>query len=256
MEQIQFEADNGIGILRIDRPESLNALSSRMLQELAHFLLERAKRQEVRALIVTGSGDKAFIAGADIKEMEAMDSNASERFCNLGQQVTLLLEQAPFVTIAAVNGFCLGGGLELALACDFIYASESAVLGLPEVSLGLIPGFGGTQRLSRAVGTRMAKELITSGRRINAQEALRLGLVNRVCTKEDLLDSAIATCKDVLKNSFSAVLRAKEAIDSGHGLPLTEALKIERLAFRSCFGDLDHTEGMRAFMEKRVPAFR
>ncbi|KKL68762.1 hypothetical protein LCGC14_2121730 [marine sediment metagenome] len=179
MELISFEKRGQTGILKVNRPEALNALNRAVLEELQRFLSSGVSSENIRALIFTGEG-KAFIAGADIKEMQALDGAGIGEFCELGQGVTNSLASLEMVTIAAVNGFALGGGLEMALACDFIYASTGAKLGQPEVTLGIIPGFGGTQRLSRAVGVRLAKELITTGRFLGAEEALRIGLVNKV----------------------------------------------------------------------------
>ncbi len=202
MDYLSFEQQGDIGVLRINRPQAHNALNSKLLQELSQWLKQD---HSVKVLILTGQGEKAFIAGADIKEMASLDAAASQKFCALGQQVTLLLERASFVTIAAVNGFALGGGLEIALACDFIYAATSAKMGLPEVSLGLIPGFGGTQRLARAIGTRRAKELIMSGRKITADEALQMGLVNKVCHDHALIADCRHTAEGILKNSFASI---------------------------------------------------
>lgn len=254
MELISFEKKERVGLLRINRPKALNALNQALLEELEGFLSSGIKSEEVRALVVTGEG-KAFIAGADIKEMLALDEAGVQAFCALGHKVTRLLETLQMVTIAAVNGFALGGGLELALACDFIYASNQAKLGQPEVTLGIIPGFGGTQRLSRAVGTRLAKELITTGRFLDAEEALRIGLVNKVVEPDKLLDEALDTAVKITQNSFSAVTKAKGAINAGADLPLEQALELEKKNFVNCFTTKDQAEGMAAFIEKRKPSF-
>lgn len=252
MDHLQFTAHEDIGVLTINRPEALNALNHQLLRDLSAFL---TTKHAIRVLILTGQGDKAFIAGADIREMESMSTGDSQYLSVLGQKVTLLLENAPFVTIAAVNGFALGGGLEIALACDFIYAARRAKLGLPEVSLGLIPGFGGTQRLARAVGPRMAKELIFTGKKITAEEALRIGLVNQVCEDNHLLDSCQQTAKEMLKNSTASILRAKHVINSCIHLPIEVALEHERQGFIQCFSYPDRLEGIHAFLEKRAPHF-
>ncbi len=254
MELIGFEKRGQIGILKVNRPEALNALNRAVLEELGGFLSSGINSEKVRALIFTGEG-KAFIAGADIQEMQALDGPGIREFCELGQEVTHSLASLEMLTIAAVNGFALGGGLEMALACDFIYASGKAKLGQPEVTLGIIPGFGGTQRLSRAVGVRLAKELITTGRFLDAEEALRIGLVNKVVEADGLLDEAIATARKVTQNSFSAVIRAKRAIDKGADLHLAEALEVEKANFIDCFTTKDQAEGMAAFTEKRTPKF-
>ncbi len=252
MENLSFEEQGEIGILRINRPQAHNALNSKLLEELLAWLKQE---RNVKIVIITGQGEKAFIAGADIKEMAALDATTSQKFCALGQQVTLQIEQASFVTIAAVNGFALGGGLEIALACDFIYAAKNAKLGLPEVSLGLIPGFGGTQRLARAVGSRRAKELIMTGKKISAEDAFRMGLVNKVCHDHALLADCRHTAEAILKNSFACIIAAKHALDSGYHLDIESALGIEQKAFTNCFNSPDRIEGMGAFLDKRTPNF-
>lgn len=253
MQHLLFEQEGPIGILRFNRPEALNALNSKLMEELSSLL---SQHLPIRVMILTGSGEKAFIAGADIREMAPLSVSNSQRFCEVGQQMTLLLERAPFVTIAAINGFALGGGLEIALACDFIYASRTAKMGLPEVSLGVIPGFGGTQRLSRAVGARHAKELIYTGRKITAEEALAIGLVNRVCDPGDLLNVCRTTAHEILKNSHGSIIKTKQVIDHACHLPLEQALAAEQEAFVACFASADRQEGMQAFLEKRAPQFQ
>lgn len=255
MNLLTFEKNGKMGVLTISRPESLNALNESVLEELFHFLTTRARQENIRVLILTGAGEKAFIAGADIKAMHRMTPREMDRFCELGQRVTMALERAPFAAIAAVNGLALGGGLELALACDFIYASTKAKVGLPETSLGLIPGFGGTQRLARAIGTRRAKEMIMSGKTITAEEALEIGIVNKLCDPEKLLPDCISIAEKILTNSFSAVIEAKRAINGGEGQDMASALELERRICSLCFSDPDRTEGMTAFIEKRKPQF-
>lgn len=255
MEQLFLEKHGSIGILAIHRPESLNALNHKVLVEIFDFVHHRALKEDLRALILTGAGEKAFIAGADIKAMQKMLPREMDQFCELGQKVTLALERAPFVTIAAVNGFAFGGGLEMALSCDFIYASTTAKMGLPEVSLGLIPGFGGTQRLSRAIGTRRAKELIMTGKTITAGEALEIGLVNKLCDPNQLITDCRTAAEKILSNSFSAVCQAKRAINGGESLEMATALELERTICSLCFSDPDRSEGMAAFIEKRKPQF-
>jgi enoyl-CoA hydratase len=254
MEMISFEKSERTGILKFNRPKVLNALNRALLEELTGFLDRGIKSEGIRGLIVTGEG-KGFIAGADIKEMQDLDEAGAEGFCRLGHQVTRQLERLEMITIAAVNGFALGGGLEIALSCDFIYASSKAKLGLPEVSLGVIPGFGGTQRLPRAVGTRWAKELIATGRVLDANEALNIGLVNKVCEPDELIGEAGKTMEQIFKNSFSAVLRAKRSVDEGAELTIEKALEVEREFFVDCFRTKDQAEGMAAFVEKRAPEF-
>jgi enoyl-CoA hydratase len=250
MPYFLYEKMESIGILKVNRPEVLNALNRKVLEELLVFLVLVAKEQQLRALILTGEGDKAFIAGADIKEMAGMDPLQMKQFCELGQQVAFALENASFLTIAAVNGYALGGGLEMALACDFIYASKAAKLGLPEVSLGIIPGFGGTQRLSRAVGTRLAKEMIMSAKSITAEEAQKIGLVNHVSEPQDLIKDCIEVAKSVIRHPFVATSQAKQAINWGYALSLPEALELEKNMCAVSFGTSERAQRMQAFVDK------
>ena len=250
MEFLIYEESEGIGTLRINRPKALNALSAKLLRELDSFLNQCPVT--LRALIVTGVGEKAFIAGADLKEMQSLDHLQTLDFCSLGQKVTNSLENAPFLTLAAINGYALGGGLEMALACDFIYASQEAKLGLPEVTLGIIPGFGGTQRLARAVGTRRAKEMILSGFPINAEEAYQIGLVNKVCKAEELLSEAQKTAKAISRHSQIAVRQAKLAINTGYSLGMHEALELEKNMFAVCFDTPARKEAIEAFINKNL----
>lgn len=256
MNHLIFEKKEYVGILTISRPEVLNALNRSVLEELDSFLVDVVPRQEIRALVVTGAGEKAFVAGADIKEMRMFDVPSILAFCELGQRVALRLETMDAVTIAAVNGYAFGGGLEIALACDFIYATRTAKLGLPEVTLGLIPGFGGTQRLARAVGTRRAKEIILSGQPITADEAHAIGLVNRVVDGNGLLDACLEVASQICRNAFGAVVQAKRSINDGIDLPLAEGLELEKQAFVRAFDTEDRREGMAAFVEKRRPKFK
>ncbi len=250
MEHLRFEKNIQVGLLTFDRPKALNALNLELLEELKRFLEEESEKGELTALIVTGSGDKAFIAGADIKAMQTLDAEGIRSFIALGQQVTLLLENAPFITIAAVNGFALGGGLEMALACDFIYAAETAKMGLPEVTLGIIPGFGGTQRLSRAVGARRAKEMIATGKPIDANEALKIGLVNQVFDQESLLEACRSTAKRIAGYSQTAISQGKHAVNRGGDLPIKEGLELEKNNFAHCFATPEREEAMQAFLDK------
>ncbi len=250
METLRYEKDGGVGLLTINRPAALNALNRFVLQELAGFLERQAVKDALRVLIITGEGQKAFIAGADIKEMEQMETHEMLDFCRLGQRAAHLLEHSPFLTIAAVNGYALGGGLEMALACDFIYASETAKLGLPEVTLGIIPGFGGSQRLARAIGTRHAKELILTGKHIDAAEALSLGLVNRVFKPEALSGACFAVAQQAAKNSSFALSQGKAAINHGQSMGLNEALEYEKSLCGLCFATPERKAAMTAFIEK------
>jgi enoyl-CoA hydratase len=249
MAEINFQKNGQIGILTINRPKSLNALNRSTLNELLTCLAQ-ACNEKLRALILTGEGEKAFIAGADIKEMQQMGHLEMQEFCELGQSVTLALERAPFLTIAAVNGYALGGGLEMALACDFIYASDSSKMGLPEVTLGIIPGFGGTQRLLRAVGTRQAKELILTGKIMTAQKALEIGLVNKICPPATLLKDCLEVAQTVAENPSLAVKQAKKALNSGSEMGLLEGLELEKNMCTVCFASPEREEKMTAFANK------
>jgi len=255
MEFLTLEQRDRVGILRINRPTALNALNTDLLIELRDFLGTQPSPAGPRVLILTGAGEKAFVAGADVAEMRDFSPLQMHGFCELGQAVTNLLETKALVTIAAVNGYALGGGLEMALACDFMYAADNARLGQPEVTLGLIPGFGGTQRLTRAIGTRRAKELILTGRHIGAAEAHQMGLVNRVVPQAELLDTCLETAQKIAGNAWTAVLQAKRVIHHGDRLSMTEALAMERDACALCFASPDQCEGMTAFLEKRKPRF-
>jgi enoyl-CoA hydratase len=239
----------------INRPKVLNALNEETLQELLDFATSLARSSEVRSLILTGSGDKAFIAGADISSMAKMDPRNARAFAELGHRVCDALGALPVPVIAAVNGFALGGGTEIALACDIIYASKKARFGQPEVKLGIIPGFGGTQRLARRVGVARAKEIILAGEVLTADEAVRIGLVNQVYEPEELLPKARALAESIAKRGPVAVAEAKRSIDRGLDLPLGAGNQLEREIFAALFVTHDQREGMAAFLEKRDPKF-
>lgn len=254
-ETIRLDIEGDLGTLVINRPSKLNALNIQVLSELK-VLLSSLMQSPLKGLIVTGEGEKAFIAGADIAEMKPMSTGLAQDFSELGQQVTQLFEALPFPVVAAVNGFALGGGFEMALACDFIFATKTAVFGLPEVKLGLVPGFGGTQRLHRIVGERRAKELNYSGRNVNAEEAKNLGIALEVFdTKEELLKKVREWFEMTLKNSSYAISRVKMAIHEGYSMPMESALKVERREFSNIFQTPDMVEGTSAFIEKRKPNF-
>ncbi len=256
MEHLLFEKRGTTGILTVNRPKALNALNRAVLEEMDTFLTETVDGEDLRALILTGAGEKAFIAGADIAEMQPMTHLDMMAFCDLGQRVTVLLETIDMITVAAVNGYALGGGLEMALACDFIYASENAKLGLPEVSLGLIPGFGGTQRLTRAVGTRRAKEMTFTGKMIGAEEGLQIGLVNKVVPGGQLIEAVLESLQAAEKNGPVAVAQAKRAINMGASLAMADALELEKQCCVASFATEDRLEGMTAFLEKRKAQFQ
>lgn len=246
-ETLSFSVTDEVGTLLINRPDKLNALNIQVLRELKGALTE-LRSAPIRGLIVAGAGEKAFIAGADIAEMKPLEEGEALAFSELGQLVTLAFEALPYPSIACVNGFSLGGGFEMALACDFIFASKSAVFGLPEVKLGLVPGFGGTQRLMKIVGERRAKELLFSGRNVSCEEAKNLGIALEVFEdKSTLLEGAAAWFKNTLKNSSSAIHRAK--------LVLGQGLVEERKAFGAIFQTPDMIEGTAAFIEKRKATF-
>ncbi len=252
---VRVEVEGPFATVTVDRPKSLNALDSRTLQELERAAGDLAGRTDLRGVIVTGAGEKAFVAGADIAEMNGMDDERARDFGALGQRVMDVISALPVPVVAAVNGFALGGGCELALACDFIYASENARFGLPEVSLGILPGFGGTQRLSRLVGRARAKELIFTGDMIDAARAKEIGLVMDVVPLPKLLPHARAALERIAKKGPLAVRHAKKAIDRGADLELAGGLRIEREVFSDLFGSADRREGMKAFLEKRPAVF-
>lgn len=252
---IETTQDGPVRTLTINRPDKLNALSQEVLDDLQRAIVALSNAQDVRAAVITGSG-KAFVAGADIAAMRDMSEWQGRDFSATGHRVFHLIEKLQFPVIAAVNGFALGGGCELALACDFIYASSKAKFGQPEVGLGIIPGFGGTQRLPRRVGAAMARELIYTGKVIDADEAQRIGLANAVFPPDDLLAAAQRTAAEIAANGPHAVASAKRLIAQGMEKPLLEALSAENDAFASCFGAEDQSEGMTAFLEKRAPDFK
>jgi enoyl-CoA hydratase len=255
-ETIVIDTTSDVGILTINRPTKLNALNIQVHRELKTCLSE-LQSAKLKGLILIGEGEKAFIAGADIAEMKPMSNGEAEAFAELGQQVTLLMESLPFPTIAAVNGFALGGGFEMAMSCDFIFASKNAVFGLPEVKLGLIPGFGGTQRLARIVGERRAKELMFSGRNVTSEDAKTLGIVLEVFEdKTKLLEGCQNWFKLSNANSGYAIAQAKETLRNGCEKTLADGLKIEAKAFGKIFQTEQMIEGTAAFIEKRKANFK
>jgi len=255
MENVMVDIKGPLAEVTITRPKALNALNCSMLKELKSVFTGFAENAQVKVVLITGSGNKAFVAGADIAEMKDYDVLQARAFGRLGQSVFSLIEKAPQVVIAAVNGYALGGGCELAMACDIRIASTKAKFGQPEVSLGVIPGFGGTQRLPRLVGKGRAKEIIFSGNMIDAAEAHRIGLVNRVCEPEKLMDEARALAADILLRSQSAVALAKQAINTGLNMDDESAFYFESELWGACFSTEDQKEGMDAFLNKRSPEF-
>lgn len=253
---LSYEENDRVGILTLNREDKLNALSESVLSELKTFL-EMIPSKKISALLFTGAGEKAFIAGADIASMAKMTESEAFDLAKLGQTVSLMFEDLRIPVIACVNGFALGGGFEMALACDFIMATKNAQFGLPEVSLGLIPGFGGTQRLAKIVGRNKARELIYTGKKIKADEALVLGIVTSLFeTKNELINEAKNLALMIQKNSSNAVGIAKAALNQGVDLRNEEGLKIERSAFSEIFNSFDMKEGTAAFIEKRKPNFK
>jgi enoyl-CoA hydratase len=246
-------ADAAIATVTVNRPEALNALDQATLEALAEAFGTLGRARALRCVILTGAGEKAFVAGADIKAMSALGPREALAFAELGHRVGELIESLAAPVIAAVNGFALGGGCELALACDFIYASRAARLGQPEVTLGVIPGFGGTQRLARRVGPARARELCYTGAVITADEAARIGLVNAVVEPADLMPRVRAVAGAIAGKAPLAVAEAKRAIRRGGDLPLGAANELERQLFAGLFATADQKEGMRAFVEKRPP---
>ncbi len=249
-------ASGHVGLLSIERPEALNALNTQVLDEL-NQALDQIPRSAYRVLIVTGSGEKAFVAGADIKELDGLSQDEAKSFSQKGQSVFCKMEELKIPVIAAVNGFALGGGLELAMGCDFIFASENAKFGLPEVTLGIMPGFGGTVRLSRFVGLPRAKEMVYSGQMISAHEAHRIGLVNRLFPSvAELLSETQKLAEIIATRGPLGVAGAKEVTHRSHFLNLDEGLRLEAQAFGNLFQTEDQREGTKAFIEKRKAHFQ
>ena len=254
-ETLHWEQKGAVAYLTISRPKSLNALNSKVLEELT-VCLSQLDTKNLRVLILKGAGKKAFVAGADIKEMAQLTAKEAEEFAQKGQKAFSLLESLPLPVIAVIQGFALGGGLELALACDILIIDERAKIGFPEVTLGLFPSFGGTQRLSRAIGFYKAKEMILSGSFFTAQEAYQMGLVNSVTSKERLLEKAESYASVLKKRGPLAIAKAKELIQKTRSWPLEEGLKQEAREFGLLFEKQDSREGIEAFIQKRAPDFK
>lgn len=251
MSFIVYESSGLVGILRINRPEALNALNSATLVEL-DLVLDQIDLENTRCLIITGAGDKAFIAGADVAEMSSMDEEQARVFSEFGNAIFRRIESFPIPVIAAVNGYALGGGNELALSCDIRICSENAVFGQPEAGLGITPGFGGTQRLARVIGsTSKAKEILFNCRNIKAEEAKEIGLVSAVYPSESLIDEAVKMANRIASNAPIAIRNIKKAVNEGLELPIEDAIQFEVDLFSACFTSEDQKEGMKAFLEKR-----
>ena len=252
MEFITYEVEGQIGIITINRPKALNALNSTVLEELDKTL-DAVDLQTVRCLILTGAGEKSFVAGADIGEMSTLTKAEGEAFGKKGNDVFRKLETFPIPVIAAVNGFALGGGCEISMSCDIRICSENAVFGQPEVGLGITPGFGGTQRLARIVGTGKAKEMIYGARNIKAEEAYRIGLVNNVYPLEELMPAAKKLAATIARNAPIAVRNCKKAMNDGISLPMEKAVEVEEKLFGDCFETHDQVEGMQCFLSREKP---
>ena len=254
-ENLIITENSCVKVLTINRPKALNALNKSVLLELRAALLDIIHETNgTKALVITGGGDRSFVAGADIAHMRNLSPLQAESLSSLGHRVLDLIGRVDIPVIAAVNGYALGGGLELALACDFIYVNKTAVLGLVETSLALIPGFGGIYRLARAVGIPLAKEMIFSASKISADEALRIGLVNKVCDG-DVLKEAVALSKKIAKNGPYAISAAKKLLEEGQDMSKNAANAFEKKAFGLTFSTADSTEGISAFLEKRYPMY-
>lgn len=249
MEFINYEVDSAVAVLTINRPKALNALNSAVLDEL-NAALDAIDLNEVRALIITGAGEKSFVAGADIGEMSTLTKAEGEAFGKKGNDVFRKIETLPIPVIAAVNGFALGGGCEISLACDIRICSENAVFGQPEVGLGITPGFGGTQRLARTVGVGMAKQMIYTARNIKAPEALRIGLVNAVYPIEELMVAAKKMASMIASNAPIAVRNCKKAINDGLQTGIESGVAIEEKLFGDCFETEDQRYGMAFFLDR------
>ena len=249
MEFIQYEQKGAVATITIAREKALNALNSQVLDEL-DATLDQVDLGEVRCLILTGAGEKSFVAGADIGEMSTLTKEQGEAFGKKGNDVFRKLETFPIPVIAAVNGFALGGGCEIAMSCDIRLCSETAVFGQPEVGLGITPGFGGTQRLARIVGPGMAKQMIYTARNIKADEALRIGLVNAVYPQAELMAAAEKMASGIAKNAPIAVRNCKKAINEGLEVGMDEAIVIEEKLFGDCFETEDQKYGMAFFLDK------
>ena len=255
LTNLLIETNDGVAVLTINSPHTMNALNSIVLGELECALHGLNMNPAVMVVVLTGAGDKAFVAGADIKEMSAMNSFEAHQFGLKGQRVMMLIEKMTKPVIAAVNGYALGGGLELALACDFIYASDKARFGFPEVTLGIMPGFGGTQNLPRLIGLNRANEMIFTGKMLTARKASDWGIVNEVFTSEELLPRVLDTAKTIAQTGTLGVTYAKNAIANGLNMGKEDGFRYEASLFGVLFATADQKEGMAAFIEKRPAAF-
>ena len=248
-EYIKYEENENIAIITINRPKALNALNSQVLTEL-DATLDKIDTDKIRAVIITGAGQKSFVAGADIGEMSTLSKSEGEAFSKKGNDVFRKIETLDIPVIAAINGFALGGGCEIAMSCDIRICSDNAIFGQPEVGLGITPGFGGTQRLARLVGMGMAKQMIFTGQNIKAEEAKRIGLVNDIYPLNELMNEAMKLANAIAKNGAFAVKSSKRAINEGMQLDIDKAIKLEEKIFGECFNTEDQKELMKAFLSK------
>ncbi|MBL6990561.1 MAG: enoyl-CoA hydratase/isomerase family protein [Bacteriovoracaceae bacterium] len=262
-ECIVYSEDGNIGTITINRPKNLNALNTKVLSELKDILtklennIQESKSSSLAGVILTGAGDRAFVAGADIKEMADISPEQASKMSTLGQEATLAMEELSVPIIATVDGFALGGGCEMAMGCDFILATNKSIFGQPEAKLGLIPGFGGTQRLAKLVGRSRAKEILYTGRNVSAQEAQQIGLVLQLFeTKEEMMDTAITIISKISQNSPQAIAACKKTLNRGVDLTVQDGLQLESKQFGLCFATTDMQEGTKAFLEKRKANFR
>lgn len=254
-KNILFKVENGIGLIKINRPDKLNALNNETIEELHQQFEEINHNNNVKVIIIIGEGDKAFVAGADIKEFSNFSKEQGKKLAKNGQvKLFNLIENFSKPVIAAINGFALGGGLELAMACHIRVASENAKMGLPEVSLGLIPGYGGTQRLAQLIGKGKALELITTAQMINSNQALEYGLINHLVSQENLIAKCFEISKQIMKNSPNAIAAAIKSINAGYNKDLN-GYNEEIESFGNCFQSDEFIEGTQAFLEKRRPNF-
>ncbi len=255
-DNILFTVEGGVATLTFNRPKALNAMNSATMAELSEAVSCCRKDDAVKVLVLTGAGDKAFVAGADISQMQDLRPQEALAFMEAGQETLRQIETLPKPVIAAVNGYALGGGTEIILACDIRFASEKAVFGQPEILIGLIPGWGGTQRLPRIIGMGRAKELILGGAQIDAKRAYEIGLVNRVIPPEQLMEETLKFARKLAGMPGFALKMAKHAVNYGYDLALDSACRLEAECCAQCFSTDDQKEGMKAFLEKRKPAFR
>ena len=252
MSFVNCEVQGAVAVLTIDRPKALNALNPEVLADLK-AAFEGIDQNTVRCVVLTGAGEKSFVAGADIGSMSTMTKAEGTDFGKLGNDIFLMIENFPLPVIAAVNGFALGGGCELAMSCDIRICSDNAMFGQPEVGLGITPGFGGTQRLPRIVGLGMAKQLLYTARNIDANEALRIGLVNAVVPQAELMDTALKMANTIAKNAPIAVRACKKAVNEGMQVSIDKAVEIEEKLFGDCFETHDQVEGMACFLSREKP---